>query len=140
MNTTRKRRVGLGTLASSIVTVLAADLLLLTVADASQLTNTSQLSVFVMANCLNGYFHDPLLESLGESLVTAGNGGAVAALSSSNMTGPISQQLLVEAFYSSLFASPQPTVGDALVTAKATVGSKIGRTWIFLGDPVTRVR
>ncbi len=48
--------------------------------------NANHLSVFVMMTCLNGYFDDPALESLAESLLKAERGGAVAVWSSSGMT------------------------------------------------------
>ena len=41
---------------------------LLTAADSSLFTNRDRLSLFVMMTCLNGYFHDAMNESLGESL------------------------------------------------------------------------
>jgi hypothetical protein len=37
---------------------------LLTNEDAANLTNAERLPVFVMMTCLNGYFHDPALDSL----------------------------------------------------------------------------
>lgn len=56
--------------------------------DAAQMKNTDRLSVFVMMTCLNGYFDDPALDSLAESLLKAERGGAVAVWSSSGMTLP----------------------------------------------------
>ena len=41
------------------------------------------LSMFVMMTCLNGYFQDPVLDSLAESLLKAEHGGAVAVWASS---------------------------------------------------------
>src|SRR5262249_48546973 len=51
---------------------------LLDTTDAPNLINGNRLSLFVMSNCLNGYFADPLVDSLGASLLTAPNGGAYA--------------------------------------------------------------
>src|SRR5438132_13940969 len=45
---------------------------------AASLTNGNKLPVFVIMNCLNGFFHDVFTESLAESLMLARNGGAVA--------------------------------------------------------------
>lgn len=59
---------------------------LLTNADASALTNSDKLTVFVMMNCLNGYFHGPQIESLSEALLKAQQGGAIAVWASSAMT------------------------------------------------------
>src|SRR5258705_5347550 len=61
---------------------------LLTNEDARNLTNAERLPVFVMMTCLNGYFHDPALDSLAESLLKAENGGAVAVWTSAGMTEP----------------------------------------------------
>ncbi|HWO00778.1 MAG TPA: C25 family cysteine peptidase, partial [Blastocatellia bacterium] len=55
---------------------------LLTNAAASSLTNTDRLSLFVAMTCLNGYYQDPVIDSLGESLMKAGRGGAVAVWAS----------------------------------------------------------
>jgi hypothetical protein len=58
---------------------------LLTNADAATLGNAEHLPVFVLMTCLNGYFDDPGLDSLGESLLKAEQGGAVAVWASSGM-------------------------------------------------------
>ncbi len=66
---------------------------LLTNDDALALSN-EHLTMFVMMTCLNGYFQDPALDSLGESLMKAEGGGAVAVWASSGMTLPTNQTLL----------------------------------------------
>jgi len=55
---------------------------LLTSADASLLQNSDHLSLFVLMNCLNGYFDDPVLDSLAEAMMKAPEGGAVAVSAS----------------------------------------------------------
>lgn len=47
---------------------------LLTGDDARSLMNGDRLPLFVLMTCLNGYFHDPALDSLGESLIKAEHG------------------------------------------------------------------
>ena len=54
-------------------------------AAATSLTNGSQLPVFLIMNCLNGFFQDVYTESLAESLLLAKNGGAVAVWASSGL-------------------------------------------------------
>src|SRR5579885_2953462 len=51
-------------------------------ATASSLTNGNRLPVFVIMNCLNGFFHDVYTQSLAESLMLAQNGGAIAVWAS----------------------------------------------------------
>ena len=58
---------------------------LLTNDDALGLSN-EHLPMFVLMTCLNGYFQHPALDSLGESLIKAEHGGAVAVWASSGMT------------------------------------------------------
>jgi hypothetical protein len=119
---------------------------LLTNEDARNLTNAERLPVFVMMTCLNGYFHDPALDSLAESLLKAENGGAVAAWTSTGLTGPVEQSLLNQQLYRLLFATgnapgQKMTLGDATIRAKAEVNDgDIRRTWVLLGDPTMRLR
>src|ERR1700716_3419852 len=49
------------------------------------LTNGSQLPVFLITNCLNGFFQDVYAQPLAVKLLLAPNGGAVAALASSGL-------------------------------------------------------
>jgi hypothetical protein len=117
---------------------------LLTNADARGLTN-QKLSVVVILTCLNGYFHDPVLDSLGESLLKAERGGAVAVWSSSSLTEPYPQIVMNEELYKQLFNSSSiggvPTLGEMIKKAKLTTGdSDIRRTWILFGDPTMKLR
>ena len=112
---------------------------LLTNDDALALRN-EHLPMFVMMTCLNGYFHDPVLDSLGESLMKAEHGGAVAVWASSGMTLPADQALLDQAFYRLLFnRSEALSIGEAVMRAKgASSSTDVRRTWILLGDPAMR--
>ena len=114
---------------------------LLTGGDAAQLANGGDLSLFVMMTCLNGYFHDPALDSLAESLLKA-KGGAVAVWASSGMTEPGDQSLMdIEMFRRLFDAGSGLTVGEASLRAKVAVRSRDARLiWILLGDPATRLR
>jgi subtilisin-like proprotein convertase family protein len=114
---------------------------LLTSADAAQLTNSDNLSMFVMMTCLNAYFHDPLEESLGESLMRA-KGGAIAVWASSGLGDPGSESLMdMEIFRRLLDPSSGLTIGEAALKAKAATHSRDAqRTFILLGDPATRLR
>lgn len=111
---------------------------LLNAADAGSLANAGRLSVYVSANCLNGYYQDPVLESLGEALLKSPN-GAVAVWASSGATGPEGQRVMLDAFYRVLFSNPTISVGQAAAQAKATAAGDVRRSWVLLGDSVTRL-
>jgi len=112
---------------------------LLTSNDATVLEN-SRLTLFVMMTCLNGYFQDVAFDSLGESLMKDGRGGAVAVWASSGMTTPDGQALIDEEFYRQL-SDGRATIGEAIRKAKTATGDPdIRRTWILLGDPSMRVK
>ena len=114
---------------------------LLTNEDAGNLTNAERLPVFVMMTCLNGYFHDPALDSLAESLLKAENGGAVAVWTSTGLTVPDEQLVLNKQLYQLLFAGGNLTLGEATARAKAAItDGDIRRTWVLLGDPTMRLK
>ncbi|HUS17425.1 MAG TPA: C25 family cysteine peptidase, partial [Chloroflexia bacterium] len=114
---------------------------LLTAADAPTLTNGGRLPLFVLMTCLNGYYPDPGLDSLGSALLAAENGGAVAVWASSGMNAPGAQVAVDRALVGHLFANPGLTLGDAVRLAKqATPDLNVRRTWILLGDPTLRLR
>jgi hypothetical protein len=114
---------------------------LLTNDDALELRN-DHLPMFVMMTCLNGYFQDPALDSLGESLLKAERGGAVAVWASSGLTMPADQALINQELYRSLFnRKSSVTIGEAVRRAKLSVGDPdIRRTWILLGDPALKLK
>jgi len=114
---------------------------LLTNDDASSLANGGRLSLFVSMTCMNGYFQDPLLDSLGEVMLKSRDGGAVASWVSSGMCDPGEQATLNREFYRLLFGGGGLTIGEAAMKAKSSVTDKdIRRTWILLGDPTTRLK
>jgi hypothetical protein len=126
--------VGHGSMTSWRGNLLNAD-------EARELTNAN-LPLVVLMTCLNGYFHDAAADSLGEGLIKAERGGAVAAWASSGITLPGEQLRVNEELYRVLFKSGQvPTLGEAVRQAKsATKDTDIRRTWILLGDPTLRLK
>lgn len=107
---------------------------------ASGLTNTNRLSVFTMMTCLNGYANDAYIDSLGEALLKAPNGGAVAVWASSGFTTPAPQTALDREFYRLLFSGQPVRLGEATRSAKAaTADLDVRRTWTLLGDPAMRI-
>ena len=92
--------------------------------------------------CLNGYFADPALDSLAESLMKANGGGAMAVWASSGMTWPDGQSLINQEAYRQLFAGGKGvTLGEVMAKAKAAIANgDIRQTWILFGDPTIRLR
>ena len=116
---------------------------LLTSDDANSLGNADRLPVFFMMTCLNGYFQDPTLDSLAESLLKARHGGAVAVWASSGMTQPDGQAVMNQQLYR-LLLNPgrQPTLlGDAIIRAKSGVADEdVRKSWILFADPTMRLK
>jgi hypothetical protein len=112
---------------------------LLTSEDARALTNGDHLPLVVIMNCLNGFYQDPTLAGLGESLVKAEKGGAVAVWASSAITSPDDQALMNQQFFRAVFQTK--TIGEAILRAKQSISDDdIRRSWIFLGDPTMGLR
>jgi Peptidase family C25/Carboxypeptidase regulatory-like domain len=108
---------------------------------ATSLTNDNRPTLFVLMTCLNGYSHDAYIDSLGESLLKAPQGGAMAVWASSGFTESDPQFVMSSQFYRSLFSSTNVRLGDAFKPAKATISDPdVQRTWLLLGDPSMRLR
>ena len=113
---------------------------ILTNGDAASLTNSQKLAFFVMMTCLNGYFDDPVLDSLAESLLKA-SGGAAAVWASAAQCEPGAQEALNQELYRLLFSGSAITVGEAAARAKQVVTDPdVRRSWILFGDPAMRLK
>jgi hypothetical protein len=109
--------------------------------NAAALINSWRLPFFIHMTCFNGMFHDVYSESLAEALLKADRGGAVAVWASSGMTEPQGQMLMNRELLRVLFHGESITLGEAVEKAKAaTHDPDVRRTWIFFGDPTTRLR
>ena len=112
--------------------------------DAPGLTNRDSLTLFLSVTCLNGYFQDPAVESLAESLLMADHGGAAAVWASSGMCDAASQAVIDLEMFRLLFAnagSDQLTLGEAALRAKSVVPAlDTRRTYILFGDPTMRLK
>jgi uncharacterized repeat protein (TIGR01451 family) len=103
---------------------------------AANLANGDQLSVYLLMDCLNGFFQDVYSTSLAESLLLAPNGGAVAVWASSGFTNQPPQASMNQALLQILKTNPSMPIAAAIVQAKAGVSDNdVRRTWIFFGDP-----
>ncbi|MCG5053766.1 MAG: hypothetical protein KA712_12455 [Myxococcales bacterium] len=107
----------------------------MTSAQARELVNEKP-PVFSLMTCLNGMFQDVFSESLAESLLQAPLGGAVAVLSSSTLTEPVSQAELARGFVGAALGGTAPRLGDAVLAGKERIGpGGVRLSWNLLGDP-----
>jgi uncharacterized repeat protein (TIGR01451 family) len=107
----------------------------------STLTNGSQLPVFFIMDCLNGFFQDVYAQPLAVTLILAPNGGGVAVLASSGLNQAPPQVKLDALVVKSVLSSSPPTLGDAIVAAKSQISDAVVRkTYILFGDPAMRVK
>jgi hypothetical protein len=114
---------------------------LLDTGDDGEFTNGTHLPLFVNMTCLNGYFQAPNADSLAESLLNAKGGGAVAVWASSGLTEPEGQAAINQELIRLLFDGESLTLGEvAMRTKAATNDTDIRRTWIFFGDPTTKLK
>jgi len=108
---------------------------------AASLSNGQRLPVYLLMDCLNGFFHDPSAESLAMSLLFSQNGGAVAVWASSGFTNGPPQASMDQAFLQNLKVNPAMPIGKAILGAKSDVtDSDVRRTWILFGDPSMRLQ
>jgi peptidase C25-like protein len=115
---------------------------ILKASDAAALTNKNSLSLYLMMTCLNGYFVEPnpAGASLGETLVTAANGGAIATWSSSGLTVPTDQVRADQEAVRLLMNDSTMTLGDAMLRGKQVIRDiDVRHTWTLLGDPATKL-
>ena len=107
---------------------------------ATQLTNGDRLPVFLIMDCLNGFFDDVYGTSLSTSLLLAPNGGGVAVWASSGLTDAPPQAAMDYALLQIMTANQSMPIGQAILKAKSGVGDQdVRRTWILFGDPSMRV-
>jgi uncharacterized repeat protein (TIGR01451 family) len=105
------------------------------------LTNGNSLPVFLIMDCLNGFFQDVYEEPLAVTLMLAPNGGAVAVFASSGLNQSSPQTTLNKLVVQNAMGSAQLALGDAILKAKAGITDLIVRkTFNLLGDPTMRIK
>lgn len=108
---------------------------------ATALTNGQRLPVYLLMDCLNGFFQDVYTQSLAESLLLAPNGGAVAVWASSGFTSAPPQASLDQALLNILKSNPAIPMGQAVLGAKSGISDNdVRRTWILFGDPSMKLQ
>ncbi len=104
------------------------------------LTNGSRLPVFLIMDCLNGFFQDVYMQPLAVTLLLAPNGGGVAALASSGLNQAPPQTELDKLIVEDTFNSARPTLGESILKAKSLIGDPVVRkTYILFGDPAMQI-
>jgi uncharacterized repeat protein (TIGR01451 family) len=107
----------------------------------TSLTNGTQLPVFLIMDCLNGFFQDVYAQPLGVTLLLAPNGGAVAVLASSGLNQPPPQTNLDALVVQSAIAAKGTRLGDAVLKAKSKISDPdTRRTFVLFGDPAMQVK
>ncbi len=107
----------------------------------SSLTNGSQLPVFLIMNCLNGFFIDLDMPPLGVSLLLAPNGGAVAVLASTGLNQPGPQTKLDNLVVQNALQAQPLTLGESILKAKSQISDvNVRRTFVLLGDPAMVIK
>ncbi len=113
---------------------------LLTTNDVRTLTNHPNLPVFMMMNCLNGFFQSDQ-DSLAEALLKAPQGGAAAVWASSALTFPQAQVWMSQEFYRQVLSGSALRLGEAIQRAKAGLpDADVRNSWVLFGDPTMRLR
>jgi hypothetical protein len=118
---------------------------ILAVDDVAKLANREKLPIIFTVTCLSGLFQHPAKPSLGETLVRAKNGGAVAALVPSSAAILTDQRVLARGLAAALGATVgtdgPKTLGDAVLAAQQSITNASGGvrevllTFNLLGDP-----
>jgi uncharacterized repeat protein (TIGR01451 family) len=107
---------------------------------AASLTNGDRLSVYLLMDCLNGFFQDVYATSLSTALMLAPNGGAVAVWASSGFTDAAPQATMNQALLSGWAANPSLPIGKAILDSKAGIADPdVRRTWNLFGDPTMQL-
>jgi uncharacterized repeat protein (TIGR01451 family) len=108
---------------------------------ASSLTNGSSLPVFLIMDCLNGFFQGVPQDSLAVALMLAPNGGAVAVLASSGLNLPAPQTQLNKLIVQNALHAPYPALGDAILNAKSAINDPgVRKTYNLMGDPAMQIK
>jgi Peptidase family C25 len=104
----------------------------------NSLTNSSQLPVFLIMDCLNGYFQDVYAQPLAVTLLLAPNGGAAAVLASSGLNQAPPQTVLDSLVVT---GNQNLTLGESLLNAKSGITDPdVRRTYILFGDPAMKIK
>jgi uncharacterized repeat protein (TIGR01451 family) len=109
--------------------------------DAQALNNSGRLPVYLLMDCLNGFFQDVYAESLSKAIILAPNGGGVAVWASSGFTDQPPQATMDQALLRQFQMYPTHSLGKLILDAKSgTTDADVRRTWILFGDPAMKLQ
>lgn len=117
---------------------------LLAAKDVANLTNRTALPILLTPTCLDGYFYDPLKDSLAEQVLFNPNGGIIAGIVPTGLSLPDAQDKLTDLLASEWFDRHAATLGEALTRAKQQLPrdsgtDEVSETFVILGDPALRL-
>ncbi|GMQ76774.1 MAG: hypothetical protein BMS9Abin01_2069 [Gammaproteobacteria bacterium] len=118
---------------------------LLSVSDVPRLQNAERLPVVTAFTCLAGQFGFPGQESVGEALVIAPGGGAVAVWAPSGLSLNARARILGQGFYRATFADGERVLGEIVLKAQAAYARDGADKYLLdiynlIGDPATRIK
>jgi hypothetical protein len=111
----------------------------------SSLGNDGRQPMMILMSCLLGFFGHPERDAMGEELLLAEDGGAVAVFAPSSLTLSSDQEPLNRALLTVLLEEDAHPVGLAILEAKRSVASEtqgqrdVIETFTLLGDPALRL-
>jgi hypothetical protein len=109
-------------------------------ASVSSLANGSQLPVFLIMDCLNGFFQDVYAQPLGTTLLLAPDGGGVAVLASSGLNQPAPQTSL-DTYIVQSALNANATLGESILKAKTQISdADVRKTYVLFGDPAMKLK
>jgi len=111
----------------------------------ASLPSREKWPLVVTLNCLNGYFHFPYFDSLGEALLKADGRGAIASIAPSGLSLHEPAHVFHTALVSELLWGRHERLGDAVASAQAAYAAsgqfpELLRIYVLLGDPALRLR
>lgn len=118
---------------------------LMSAAEVAQLRDAGGGPLVLTLTCLSGYYAHPAQVSLGEELLWARAGGAVAVVSATSLTLPEDQEPFGRALIQALRDPETATLGDALLAAQRVLDPSMSgqrdviNTFVLLGDPGLRL-
>jgi len=114
---------------------------MLRISDIPLMTNTgSNLSLFLMLTCLNGFFVDPSVDWMAEALVKSPN-AAVVSWASTGSTTPDIQEVMATRFFHVLGQGTHTRLGDAIRESKLNAPTQdVPLTWVLIGDPALKIK
>ncbi|MBW2218284.1 MAG: hypothetical protein JRF40_02150, partial [Deltaproteobacteria bacterium] len=118
---------------------------MLTSEDVAILEGSGKFPIVAAMTCVAGRFSLPGFDCLGEALVTAEDGGAVAVWSPTGFSMNSDARILDEELFKILFHQKEKVLGKAVLKAykaymEAGCESKLPAVYNLLGDPALRVR